>query len=135
MNYLIDTHILLWAIFQKEKINKEVIDILENPSNIIWVSQISIFEIVIKIKLGKIPDFPLHVENLINIIKEMGFNIFPIKNEHFSEFQRFPFDENHRDPFDRLIIAATSFEKFTLISNDSKFIFYKDSINLIDNVT
>ncbi|MBP6660041.1 MAG: type II toxin-antitoxin system VapC family toxin [Chitinophagales bacterium] len=130
MNYLIDTHILLWIIFQKEKINKSILNILEDSKNRVIVSQISIFEIAIKNKIGKLPDFPLTIEKLILIINEIGLDILPIKNEHFVTYDSFLFNENHKDPFDRLILSTSFYENFILISNDSNFEFYNDRITI-----
>lgn len=57
MRYLIDTHVCIWAIFEKQKLSAYTKNLLENPAVEVVVSQISLWEIAIKQQIGKLPDF------------------------------------------------------------------------------
>jgi len=129
--YLIDTQILIWSIIEPKKISKNVAKIL--VSNAILVRQVSLFEIAIKQKIGKLPELNISIEELVSIIKEDDFDILKIKDEHIANYQSIPLLENHRDPFDRLILATSHFEKIPIISSDEKFTLYQDIVHLIDN--
>lgn len=133
MKYLIDTQILIWYQTIDNRIKSSVYDILTNVQNSVYISQISLFEIAIKQKLGKIPDFDLPIRHLVELVEQDGFEILPIKNEHIDSYNIIPLFDHHRDPFDRLILATALQENFTLISADTKFTLYNDIITLIEN--
>ncbi len=131
MRYLIDTQILIWAIINPEKLSKQIIEILKN--NTIFVSQISLFEIAIKQKIGKLPDFPLSINTLIELMNQDNFNILSINTHHIETYQEIPLLENHRDPFDRLLLAIAKSENMPIISADTNFVHYISYIQLIRN--
>lgn len=97
------------------------------------VSQVSLFEIAIKQKIGKLPELNIPIEKLVSIIKEDGFDILQIKDEHIAIYSSIPLFEKHRDPFDRLILATTHFEKTPIISSDEKFRLYQGMVYLVEN--
>lgn len=131
--YLIDTHILILAILDEEKLSKKNIEILENSESKIFVSQLSLIEIALKSKLGKLPNFNYSINSLIEKLSEIEFEILPLKNDHINAYNTIELVENHRDPFDRLIIASALFENLPIISADEKFKNYTNIIELIDN--
>lgn len=131
MRYLIDTQILIWAIINPEKLSKQIIEILEN--NEIFVSQISLFEIAIKQKIGKLPDFPISINSLIKLINQDNFNLLPLHTRHIETYHEIPLLEHHRDPFDRLLLAIAMSEKMPIISADTNFVHYLSYIQLIKN--
>ena len=119
MNYLIDTHILLWILNDDERLSKKVKNIYLNSSNIIYLSMASIWELSIKSSLNKINlgqplKFFIHDHVVQNDI-----HILPIDVIHLSEVEILPF--HHRDPFDRLIIAQSLSENMKLLSVDEIF--------------
>jgi PIN domain nuclease of toxin-antitoxin system len=131
MRCLIDTQILIWAMINPEKLSKQTIEILKN--NEIFVSQISLFEIAIKQKIGKLPDLPLSIKSLIKLMNQDNFNILPISSRHIETYHEIPLLENHRDPFDRLLLAITMSENIPIISADANFVHYISHIQLIKN--
>jgi PIN domain nuclease of toxin-antitoxin system len=131
MKYLIDTHVCLWAIAEKEKLSVNALSILEDASTKILVSQVSLMEIAIKVKVGKLTEFNVSLSEFVATIKNTGFEILPLKDEHIFEYFNFDFPVLHRDPFDRLLIAASSYEKASLISKDEKFQLYADRIKIV----
>ena len=118
MNYLIDTHILLWMMLEPNKLSEKVKSVLVNYSNTIYVSQVSLWEMAVKIKIGKL-DIKMSLTDIINKMNNHGILILPIKNNHIEE--TINLELHHRDPFDRLIIAQTRVENMTIISKDSNF--------------
>ena len=124
MSYLIDTHILLWWFENSSKITKQVKKIIENPDHQIFVSSVSVWEIVIKCSLKKLeaPD------NLIEMIHNHSFDELPVRFQHAKSLEKLP--KHHNDPFDRLLIAQCLAENLTFISADSQIKKYKN-IDLI----
>ncbi len=131
MRYLIDTNIAIWSVINPEKIIAYNQIILEN--NEIFISQVSLFEIAIKQKIGKMPELALTTEKLIERFEIDGFKILSINNQHIAHYHNVPLLEEHKDPFDKLIIATALCENMPIISADAKFTFYKDLITLIEN--
>lgn len=131
--YLIDTHILIWAILGDEKLSEKNRTLLENSKNKIYISQITLIEIAIKNKLNKLPNFNYSINQLVEKINQIDIQIIPIKNEHINTYNSIELIENHRDPFDRLLISTAVFENLPIISSDEKFKNYTNIIELIDN--
>jgi PIN domain nuclease of toxin-antitoxin system len=131
MKYLIDTQIIIWALISPNKISANVRDILQN--NAIYVSQISLFEIAIKKKINKLPEFSMSINETINRLLEDGFEILPLKDIHLVSYDVIPLLTFHKDPFDRLILATALSESIPIISADENFKFYSSQIILIEN--
>lgn len=133
MEYLIDTQIIIWFQLFDKKLNSSTYELLVDDKNTIYVSQVSLFEIAIKQKIGKLPELGKPIDEIIELIKKDGFEILPIKNKHISAYQSVPFfPELHKDPFDRLIIATALSENLPVISADEKFKLYDSLITLIE---
>lgn len=131
--HLIDTQIAIWALENNIQLSEKIRIILENQANIILLSQVSLFEITIKQKVGKLPNVPFTIIELIDELDKIDIQILPISNLHFNTYNSIELFEKHRDPFDRLILATALYENIPIISADEKFKNYKNSIELIDN--
>lgn len=131
MAYLVDTQILIWILISPDKLTEKVKNVLENES--IFVSQISFFEIAIKQKLQKLPDFDFSIEELVAIVQRDGFNLLNLQNQHIQAYADIPLLANHRDPFDRLLLATAFSENMPIISADEHFFAYQPQIQLIAN--
>lgn len=131
MNILTDTHIFIWILQNNPKLSKSRKDLITNITNNIWVSHFSLMEIVIKIKIGKLPEVAVDTEFLANQWLHDGYNILPVTKEHIYSYQQLPLMENHRDPFDRFIISTAITEKMTIITDDEKFQSYSHLVNLV----
>ena len=118
MNILIDTHIFLWLLFSPNKVSQNHIDILSKQDNKIYISSLSIAEIMIKKSIGK-----LNVEFELEYSLEMlDASIIDFDANSALLLGSLPF--HHRDPFDRMIISQAITKKFKIISVDSKFKLY-----------
>ncbi len=131
MNYLLETHTCIWAISEQNKLPARVKAILQNTENMFWVSKISLFEIVIKMKIGKLPDFKISLPEFIQSVYLSGFEMLPVKDEHLETYNIIDFNDSHRDPFDRYLLAAAHFENFTIITKDEKFSLYSKIVQII----
>ncbi len=120
MNYLLDTHTLLWAASSPEKISHLVTDIILQNKNNLFISAVSIWEISIKINLNKLSIGDYTVENFINQnCTRLHLKVLPILLPHLymvSTMKNF-----HKDPFDRLIIAQSQCTEYPVLSSDTAF--------------
>jgi PIN domain nuclease of toxin-antitoxin system len=78
MNYLIDTQILIWYQLNSSGLHKSNYDLLTDRKNNIFVSQISLFEIAIKQKIGKLPELDLSISDLVGLIERDDFNLLTL---------------------------------------------------------
>ena len=132
MNYLIDTQIVIWFQLFDTRLSPSVYDLLTDGCNAIFVSQISLFEIAIKQKIGKLPEFDKTIDEIIDFVEKDNFEILPVKNRHITFYNKIPLHPQHKDPFDRLIIAAALSENLPIISANEKFRLYVPQIQFIE---
>lgn len=115
MKILIDTHIFLWAISDTKKLTSSHKQALLTLSNTIYLSSISITEIMIKSSLGKLKiNF-----DPIQIAQESGFETLDYSANDAVALKEMPF--HHKDPFDRMLISQALNRKFKIMTVDSKF--------------
>ncbi len=120
MKYLLDTHYLLWSLFDPEKIDKAIIEILENEEDEKYISGINLWEISLKYSLGKLEINGLNPEQIAESAQEAGFNISDVDYETYSSYYKLPKKENHKDSFDRMIIWHSIQNGFILLTKDKK---------------
>lgn len=115
---LLDTHALLWYLAgDRRRIGKELRTRIESEAT--TVSSASVWEIAIKVSLGKLeapPDLPDRIQRL-------GFELLPVSAEHAWRVRNLP--SHHRDPFDRLLIAQAQVERLPILSADPVFAAYE----------
>jgi len=116
MIYLLDTHVWLWATFEPNKLSPAVLQILQN--NPCRVSVASIWELQIKVALGKL-DLPQPLDSLVATTKR-EIEILSVHAEHALALRELAFDREHRDPFDRMLVAQAIHEKCELVTADKK---------------
>ena len=117
MNYLLDTHVFLWAVFEPEKLSKKARDTIEDPDNTIYVSAATYWEISLKYALGKLVLTNVLPDALPDISGQMGFEIMIVDADTASTFYRLP-RTAHKDPFDRLVVWQAINKNVTLITKD-----------------
>ena len=116
MKFLLDTHILIWAAIAPHKISSELTSLLSDPSNHLYFSSASIWEISIKESMGK-KDFKVSTKKLHEGLVENGYKEIKVSALHAMEVMKLPFI--HRDPFDRILVATAIWENMPLLTNDS----------------
>ena len=112
--YLVDTHTLLWASSDPQKLGPQASKILSDNEVGIFVSIATAWEITIKTGLGKL-DAP---EDYLDRIEPSGYRFLPIRISHLKHYRNLPL--LHRDPFDRMLIAQAQAERLALISRDEE---------------
>ena len=118
MNIIVDTPIFLWALAEPLRLTESKRSALEDLSNTIYVSAVSIAELMIKTSIGKLQiDF-----DPVAIAKESGFLLLDFKPEAALLLKDMPF--HHNDPFDRMLIAQSIVLKYPVMTEDPKFALY-----------
>lgn len=122
MIYLLDTHTFIGLDINPGLLSQKVRDICEEPSNTLYVSFASVWEMQIKLSLGKL-SLPRPLPETINWQQtENDVQILPVTLPHVFALDGLP--HLHRDPFDRIIIAQAKVENMTILSKDSVFAQY-----------
>ncbi len=132
MRLLIDTHILLWAIGASVRLNSTMRELLEDSTNDVFFSAASIWEIAIKVRLGRV-DFLQRPEHVANAARRVGFIELPIHADVAALVADLPL--HHRDPFDRLLVAQAMAEPLKLFTVDKLLSQYSDLVQNIMNVS
>ena len=119
--YMLDTNafiILLYGDVADGKLTDQVLNIMKTEDKL-YLSVVSLWEMAIKMKLGK-----LQIDSTIAKIEkrchENGIDIIPIKAAHMDKTMELPLMSDHKDPFDRLIMATALTEELVLISTDER---------------
>ena len=135
MRYLIDTNIFLFVVQEQDKLSIDVLNIIDNYENIIYLSSESIKELILLLRAGRIevPRWKT-TKDIFDSVEEQGFTVYYIKKEHFITLGKIEPIEEHKDPFDHTIMAHAITNKIPLISSDTKMPYYKNQgLNLIFN--
>jgi PIN domain nuclease of toxin-antitoxin system len=131
MKYLLDTHTLIWALMEKDKLSIRAQDTLENPDNFICVSAISFWEISLKFSIGKLSLHGVIPNELPAIVEQMNFKTIPLHPDEASTYHRLT-SLHHRDPFDRMLIWQAISSNFILISKDDRMsAYHSDGLRLL----
>ncbi len=118
MTYLIDTHALIWYIAGDSRLKRRAISAIENKNNTVYISKATLWEMAIKISLGKLA-LSIPFEELEIYLEENNFFIVDYNFDHLKKLLTLPF--HHSDPFDRLIIAQALADNLTIITHDTCF--------------
>ena len=125
MKVLLDTHVLLWVLAGSPRI-APVKNLLCDTSTDVFVSVASLWEMAIKIGLGKLE---ADIREVRQGIVESGFRELPVLGEHTEQLRHLP--PLHRDPFDRLLVAQAISEPMRLLTVDAALQPYSDLVQLI----
>ena len=115
MRYLLDTHLILWAAGDFERLPRTVQDLIEDSDNDIAFSVGSLWEIAIKSGQGR-SDFVVDASELRQSLLDNNFQELPVFAEHALAVEALPM--LHKDPFDRLLLAQSIIEGFVLLTSD-----------------
>ena len=122
MKVLLDTHTFIWWDSEPLRLSPQVLNICQNPENLLLLSVASVWEMQIKLQLGKLK-LVLPLSELVKGQQQINkIEILAVKLEHVLALDRLP--SHHKDPFDRLLIAQAHIEEAVLISKDPVFAEY-----------
>lgn len=124
MRLLLDTHIFLWAVAGSPALAPATRSVIES-ADAVFVSAVSIWEVAIKARLGKIQ---ADADELAAAIEASGFVELPIRASHAAGVARL--ELHHNDPFDRLLIAQALAEPLKLLTADAVLAKYSDVVML-----
>ena len=131
MRLLVDTQILIRLLLD-ELLSDEVRFLLTDQTNEVLIPHVCLYEIAIKQKIGKLPAllWPTHI--IVRQLMRDGFILLPVSINHIAAYEQIPLFADHRDPFDRLLIATAFAENIPIISADRNFKLYTPQIRLIE---
>jgi len=119
LDLLFDMHSFVWWADEPMKLSRAALAALEDKNNRLFLSDVSIWEMQIKVQLGKMK-LKLPLQDLIDSQqRDNEIEILSIITEHILALDNLPF--HHKDPFDRLLIAQSLVEDFTIVTIDSEF--------------
>ena len=122
MRFLLDTHTLLWCFNASPSLSSRARRAIEDLDNEVLVSAASAWEIATKVRLGKLAAGEELVSDFERYVAQLGFEGLPISVQHAVRSGKLPGE--HRDPFDRILIAQAQAEDLSIISNDRIFDVY-----------
>lgn len=116
MKLLLDTHLLLWAAGDPDRLSAAARALISAPEHEVWFSAASVWEVAIKCGLGR-ADFQVNPRLLRRGLLDNGYHELPVGSEHAVAIDRLP--PLHKDPFDRLLVAQAMVEGITLLTADA----------------
>ena len=122
MKLLLDTHTFLWHADGDPQMSATATALLIDPANELFLSMATVWEIAIKVGLKKLVLSSPYVSFMTRAITGYGLTVLPITFDDCAEYERLPFpDRQHRDPFDRMIIAHALRNGFSVVGADVAF--------------
>ena len=115
MNYIIDTHTLIWYLEDNLALSSFSTTLIENSLNNIYISQATMLEMSIKISLGKLT-LPVSLNDLYFHFERAGWSILPLSQMDTIKLSQLPF--HHGDPFDRMIVCQCLNHNYPILSKD-----------------
>lgn len=128
MNVLLDTHLLLWAASEPQRLSAKVRTLLLDPANQLFFSSASLWEIAIKSGLER-DDFRVDARRLWRLLQMSGYREVSITGEHAVAVNELP--TLHKDPFDRILIAQAKVEGLILLTVDKIVAKYGDPVRKV----
>lgn len=119
MKLLLDSHTLIWAVDEPRRLGLTATRVLQDPNNDLFLSAGAVWEIAIKIGLGKLVLTLPFAQWIGQAIADLGLGLLHITIDHAQTYTRLPM--HHRDPFDRLFVAQVIAEGALLVSSDPAF--------------
>ena len=116
MKLLLDTHVAIWWINKYEKLSPRAKAMMLDREHSRYLSIASVWEIAIKVSLGKMPIFEGGVKAFLAEMRKNPITLLPIETRHVEMIETLP--SIHRDPFDRLLIAAAKVEDMIILTAD-----------------
>jgi len=119
LTYLLDTHVMLWALTEPTRLGRTAREVIENRSSRLVVSAVSAWEITTKHRLGKLPQADVLLGGYAKHLDRLGAIRLSVTEDHALLAGRL--DWNHRDPFDRMLAAQAMIESLMIITADPAF--------------
>ena len=128
MKFLVDTHLLIWAATDPDKLSATAKSYIAEESNQLFFSSASIWETSIKAGLGK-SNFTLNPSLFYKSLLKNHYIEIKVSSLHATGVSKLP--QIHRDPFDRLFISTARWENMTLLTNDDRLSSYGSNVEFV----
>lgn len=131
MRLLLDTHVALWSILDPDKLAESAKRWIVDPSNVVAVSVVTLWEIAIKRSVSRQFDLAMSLtpSEAQLAFEDADLEIMGVAARHFDRLETLPF--HHRDPFDRLLVATAQVEGFTVLTVDTTLKAYGDCVTVV----
>lgn len=130
MQLLLDTEALLWALEKDARLSSRAETAILTTEDV-FISPVSFFEIAIKLKISRKIRFSRPIVDLVMAAQESGFVWLPMSEKYLSAYDLLPFHDQHRDPFDRMILSTALADGLTVVSSDHNFALYRDLVETL----
>jgi PIN domain nuclease of toxin-antitoxin system len=115
---ILDTSALLWVLLTPANLSATAARLLGDPANLLFVSVASLWEITIKVGIGKLAIPNSDIEEVIANLAAFRIRVLPIRSEDLKALQALP--PHHKDPFDRIIVAQAQVEGIPIVTTDQR---------------
>ena len=115
MRLLLDTHAVLWLLNGDDRLRGTARDQILDPGNEVFVSSVTLWEIAVKLRIGKLT---ADLGAVIDGCRRSGLRFLDIGHQHYLALAELPRLEDHKDPFDQMLVAQAMIEGLTLVSDD-----------------
>jgi PIN domain nuclease of toxin-antitoxin system len=122
LRLLLDTNALLWAMLAPWNLSAKAADLLADPGNMLFISIASLWEITIKVGLGKLAIPNADIELFIANLDAFRIRVLPIRSEDLIALQRLA--SHHKDPFDRILVCQAQVEGMPIVTTDKMIPLY-----------
>ena len=124
--YLADTHLALWLIDGSDKLPARAREMMCGGSGPWYLSSISVWEVMLKHQVRP-EQMLIDAETFLRDCEASGFRLLGLEAPHIFEASRLPLPKEHKDPFDRMLLAQAISENMTLVTHDGSFALYDDA--------
>lgn len=128
MRLLLDTHLALWWLIRAQRVPAAARELVESTAGPVAISRASLWEMAIKISIGKLE---IDLPRFVKMAEASGFEWLDIKDEHLLSVAALPLFDDHRDPFDRLLVAQSLTEPLVLLTGDAKLARYGSTVRVV----
>lgn len=128
MRLLLDTHLALWWLMRAQRVPVAARELIESAADPVAISRASLWEMAIKISLGKLE---IDLPRFVKMAEVSGFEWLDINNVHLLAVADLPLFDDHRDPFDRLLVAQSQTEPLVLLTSDTKLARYGSTVRVV----
>lgn len=123
--YLADTHLALWLIDGSDKLPAKAKEMMCEGTGPWYLSTVSVWEVMLKHQVHP-EQMLIDSETFLGDCEASGFRVLSLEPDHIFEASRLPLMKQHKDPFDRMLLAQARRESMALVTHDSSFGLYKD---------
>jgi PIN domain nuclease of toxin-antitoxin system len=124
MNFLLDTHTLIWTIADRQKLSNAARKVIDDTNNSIFVSSISFWEIALKFSIGKLEINGILPDDLPDLALRTGFELISLSPDESASYHMLAIAD-HKDMFDRMLVWQAIRRNLTFLTKDERITQYR----------